>query len=176
MIQIQDKKFKEYLSEEEILKAVNSIGATINQDYQGKDLVLLGILNGSFMFVSDLMKKLTIQPNLSFIKLASYEGDQSSGSVKQLLGLDIDLDDKHVLIVEDIVDTGKTLTHIVKSLENEGAASVEVATLFLKPVVYDKSIALKYVGIEIENVFVVGYGMDYNGYGRELPELYQLDA
>lgn len=176
MITIHDRQFKKYLSEEDILNTVKKLAEAINKFYLDKDLVLLSILNGSFMFTSDLMKRLTLQPELSFLKLASYEGDQSTGDVKELIGLDTELDGKHVLVVEDIVDTGNTLEHIVASLNNEGAESVKIASLFLKPEVYDKDIPIDFVGKEIDNVFVVGYGMDYDGKGRELPELYQLEV
>lgn len=175
MIQIKDKKFKKYLSSQEIQAAITSIAEAINKDYQGKDLVVLGILNGAFIFTSDLVKQLDVSPEISFLKLSSYQGEKTTGKVTELIGLDEDLEGKHILIVEDIVDTGNTLGHIISALENEGASSVKTASLFLKPDVYDKSIKLDYVGKEIPNLFVIGYGMDYLGHGRELEDLYQIE-
>lgn len=174
MIQIKDKQFKKYLSKEEIQETVQELAAKVTAEYEGKELVLLGILNGCFLFLSDLVREMKIDPEISFLKLSSYEGSESSGHVKQLIGLDEGLDGKHVLIVEDIVDTGNTLEHIISSLENEGAESVKVCTLLLKPDVYSKDIAIDYVGREIPNDFVVGYGMDYDGFGRSLEDLYQV--
>lgn len=174
MIQIKDKKFKKYLSKEEIRTIIAGLAEQINKDYAGKDLVLLGILNGSFLFISDLVRKINLDPEVSFLKLSSYEGSQSSGQVKQLIGLDEGLENKHVLIVEDIVDTGNTLEHIISSLDNEGADSVKICTLLLKPEVYSKDIPIDYVGKEIPNDFVVGYGMDYDGLGRSYEDLYQV--
>ncbi|MBU2915995.1 hypoxanthine phosphoribosyltransferase [Reichenbachiella agariperforans] len=176
MIQIEDKKFVPYLTSDEVQDIVSQMADQISADYADKPLVLLGILNGSFMFLSDLVKKMTIDPEISFLKLASYEGIKSTGKVKDLIGLDEDLDQKHVLIIEDIVDTGNTLAHIISALENEGAESVKIATLFFKPKVYTKDISVDYVGKAIPNDFVVGYGMDYNGHGRTLPDVYQQEG
>ncbi|UXP33720.1 hypoxanthine phosphoribosyltransferase [Reichenbachiella agarivorans] len=175
MIQIEDKKFKKYLDNKEIEEIVSQLADQISKDYQDKTVVLLGILNGSFIFLSDLVKKMSIDPEISFLKLASYDGQKSTGKVKKLIGLDEDLDQKHVLIVEDIVDTGNTLAHIISSLENEGAESVKILTLFHKPDVYNKSIPIDYIGKSIPNDFVIGYGMDYKGYGRSLVDLYQIE-
>ncbi|PIB37196.1 hypoxanthine phosphoribosyltransferase [Reichenbachiella sp. 5M10] len=174
MVQIQDKKFKKYLSNEEIQSIVRDLAQQISQDYANKEVVLLGILNGSFMFLSDLVQEMSIDPEISFLKLASYSGEESTGNVKQLIGLDEDLDQKHVLIVEDIVDTGNTLEHIISSLENEGTESVKILTLFHKPDMYTKDITVDYIGKSIPNDFVVGYGMDYNGHGRTFKDLYQM--
>ncbi|SHJ98026.1 hypoxanthine phosphoribosyltransferase [Reichenbachiella agariperforans] len=176
MIQIEDKKFVPYLTSDEVQGIVSQMADQISADYEDKPLVLLGILNGSFMFLSDLVKKMTIDPEISFLKLASYEGSKSTGKVKDLIGLDEDLDQKHVLIIEDIVDTGNTLAHIISALENEGAESVKIATLFFKSKVYSKDIPVDYVGKAIPNDFVVGYGMDYNGHGRTLPDVYQQEG
>ena len=173
MIQIQDKKFKEYLSTEQIDAGVTRLAEMIDKDYEGRDLIVLGILNGSFMFLSDLVKKMNIDPHISFVKLASYDGT-SSGEMKSLIGLGESLEGKNILIVEDIVDTGNTLEHLLSVISQEVPKSIKVATMFYKPLAYQKERPIEYVGIEIENLFVVGYGMDYDGLGRNLTSLYQI--
>lgn len=174
MITIGDQNFEEFLSDEEIQACVKQLARKIDHDYKNKALVILGILNGSFLFVADLAKHLTIDPEISFLKFASYAGTTSTGQVHDLIGINEDLTDKHLLIVEDIVDSGTTLAHIMDILKDKKAASIETATLFFKPEAYQQTIPLKYVGKEIPNLFVVGYGMDYLGKGRNLTGLYQL--
>lgn len=174
MIEIGDKQFEEYLTADQIQSCVKSLALQINKDFRGKNLLILGILNGSFLFVADLVKYMTIDPEISFLKFASYEGTSSTGSVKDLIGINEDLAGKHILIVEDIVDSGTTLAHIMGLLEGKGAASIETATLFFKPDAYKQDIHLRYIGKEIPNLFVVGYGMDYQSKGRNLTGLYQL--
>ncbi|WP_422360728.1 hypoxanthine phosphoribosyltransferase [Reichenbachiella sp.] len=174
MIQIGDKQFEEYLTPDQIQSYVQSLAAQIDRDYAGKDLLILGILNGSFLFVADLAKYMTSDPEISFLKFASYDGTSSTGNVKDLIGINEDLADKHILIVEDIVDSGTTLAHIMGLLESKGAASIQTATLFFKPEAYKQDIELRYIGKEIPNLFVVGYGMDYLSKGRNLTGLYQL--
>ena len=134
----------------------------------------MGVLNGSFMFVSDLMKKITIDCELSFVKLASYHGTQSSGAVNELIGLNDDITDRHVIVLEDIVDTGSTLEYLLDVLKTHDTASISVATLLLKPDVFKKKYPIQYVGKEIPNKFVVGYGLDYDELGRNLSAIYQL--
>ncbi|WP_420580102.1 hypoxanthine phosphoribosyltransferase [Reichenbachiella sp.] len=174
MIQIGDKQFVEYLTADQLESYVISLSMQIDKDYKGKDLLILGILNGSFLFVADLVKYMTIDPEISFLKFASYEGTSSTGNVKDLIGINEDLTGKHVLIVEDIVDSGTTLAHIMSLLKDKGAASIQIATLFFKPEAYKQDIELRYIGKEIPNLFVVGYGMDYQSKGRNLTGLYQL--
>jgi len=174
MIQIHDKKFKRFISEKEISRIIKNIADNINRDYSNKELLVIGILNGAFIFVSDLMKLLKIDPKISFLKFTSYAGISSSGVVNTLIGLNEDLKGKHVLVVEDIVDTGKTLTKVLNVLESSEPASLKVATLFFKPDAYQSQYPIAYIGKEIPNKFVVGYGMDYNGNGRGLTDLYQL--
>lgn len=174
MIQIEDKQFEEYLNADQIQSYVKSMAAQIDTDYERKDVLILGILNGSFLFVADLVKYMTIDPEISFLKFASYDGTSSTGQVKDLIGINEDLTDKHVLVVEDIVDSGTTLAHIMGLLEDKGAASIQTATLFFKPDAYKQAIELRYIGKEIPNLFVVGYGMDYQSKGRNLTGLYQL--
>ncbi|MBI3133802.1 MAG: hypoxanthine phosphoribosyltransferase [Bacteroidetes bacterium] len=173
-IQLHDKKFVPYISEKEIDEAIASIAERINRDFEGKKPVFMGVLNGSFMFVSDLMKKITIDCELSFVKLASYHGTESTGMVNALIGLNDELTDRHVVILEDIVDTGKTLEYLLEILKTHDTASLSVVTLLLKPDVFKKKYPLQYVGKNIPNKFVVGYGLDYNELGRNLREIYQL--
>lgn len=174
MIKIGDKEFQEFLSADEIQSCVKTLAQEIDRDFAGKDLLILGILNGAFLFAADLVKHMTTDPEISFLKFASYEGTTSSGKVKNLIGINEDFTDKHIVIVEDIVDSGNTLVHILELLKDKKAASISTATLFFKPEAYQQNIALQYVGKEIPNLFVVGYGMDYLGKGRNLTGLYQL--
>lgn len=174
MVQVGDKFFEEYLTASEIESIVKTLAKKIDTDYSNKPLMILGILNGSFLFLADLVRHLNIDPEISFAKFASYEGTNSTGQVRELVGIDEDISGKHILIVEDIVDSGTTLAHITNLLKAKQAAEISVATLFFKPEAYKQSLPLQYVGKEIPNLFVVGYGMDYNGKGRNLMGLYQL--
>lgn len=174
MIQIHDKKFEPYISKVKIKEAITQLADEINHSYANKNVVLLSVLNGSFMFCSDLAKKLTCQPEIHFIKLQSYVGTHSSGEVKTKLPLSIPLKDREVLVVEDIVDTGKTLEKLQAILEEEHVKSYEIATLLFKPEAFLGKNKPKFVGLEIPNNFVVGYGLDYNNLGREIPEILKI--
>jgi hypoxanthine phosphoribosyltransferase len=171
-IQILDKKFREYITEKDIRSRIKKIARQINKDLAGKDVVFIGILNGAFLFAADLFRKIDINARISFVKLASYEGTCSSGTIKELIGWNEDLNNKVIVVVEDIVDTGSTLERIVDELKMRKAFEIKIAALLLKPGVYNKKIKLDYVGFKIPNDFVVGYGLDYNGYGRNLPSVY----
>jgi len=173
-IKIHDKVFEPYLTEREIQKEISRIAEEINQKYIGKKPVFLGVLNGCFQFAANLMKKIDFECEISFVKVASYQGTQSTGQVKKLIGLDQKLKDRHVVIIEDIVDTGNTIEAIYEELSGTGARSIAVATLLFKETVYDKEIPIEFVAKKIEPEFVVGYGLDYDGYGRNLNELYVL--
>ena len=159
---------------EAISKRVDELAAQINRDYAGKDVVFIGILNGAFLFAADLFKKIDLKARISFVKLASYEGTRSSGSIKELIGWNEDIKGMEVVVIEDIVDTGHTLELIVGELKVRKAANVRIATLLFKPDAYKKTIPVEYVGFSIPNDFVVGYGLDYDGYGRNLPSVYTL--
>ncbi len=174
VIKVHDKSFETYLSEETIQERVKAIAAQINTDYEGKRPFFIAVLNGSFMFAADLFRHLTIEADICFIKLASYKGMQSSGKVITTIGLDDDLFGKDVIIVEDIVDTGKTLHNFLPRLEHQQPASMKIATLLHKPEATEFALKLEYVGFSIPNKFVVGYGLDYDGLGRNLKEIYQL--
>lgn len=173
-VEVLDKRFRELITEKEINKRIAVIAEEINRDFSGKEVVFLGILNGAFLFAAELIKRITLRARISFVKLASYEGTSSSGTIKELIGWNEDIRGMEVIIVEDIVDTGSTLERIVDELNIRKVESVKVASLLLKPGAYTKDIHLDYVGFEIPNDFVIGYGLDYDGYGRNLTSIYTL--
>ncbi len=173
-IKIHDKVFEPYISAEEIDKQVTRLASELHSKYIGKKPVFIGVLNGCFYFAADLLKKIDFDCEISFVKVASYQGTQSTGNVRQLLGLDQSIKGRHVIILEDIVDTGNTIEAVSEIIQNMGAETVSTATLLFKPKVYTKDIPIDYVAIEIEPDFVVGYGLDYDGLGRNINELYVL--
>lgn len=174
VIRVHDKSFETYLSEDTIQNRIGELATMINKDYAGKRPFFIAILNGSFMFASDLFKRLTVEADICFIKLASYKGLESSGKVVTTIGLDDDLYGKDVVIVEDIVDTGKTLHNFLPRLEHQQPQSLKIATLLHKPEATEYPLKLDYIGFDIPNKFVVGYGLDYDGLGRNFKEIYQL--
>ena len=174
-VTLKDKTFRVNIPGSEINKAVGEIAHRINSELKDKKPLFLSVLNGSFMFASDLMKKLTIDCEISFVKVSSYHGTETSGSVKQLIGLNENIKGRTVVIVEDIVDTGLTIVSVVKQLEAMEPAEIKIATLLYKPEAYRKKIELDYVAIVVPNDFLVGYGLDYDGLGRNLPDIYVLD-
>ena len=174
-MKIKDLDFEKFISEEEIKQKIASIAETIDDHYKEKTPVFLPILNGSFMFGADLLKQISIPCRVSFVKISSYVGTVSSGQIKTLIGLDESLFNQHILIVEDIIDTGLTLQKIVEELKSLGTKSVEVISLLRKKPARDKGIVVKYLGFEIESEFVVGYGLDYDGLGRNLKEIYKTN-
>jgi len=173
-MQVLDLTFTDYLSAKTIADRVAILGAQINEDFGDKNPLFLCILNGSFMFASDLYKHISTPSEISFVKLASYKGTTSTGTVVNMIGLDKDLFNRHVVIIEDIVDTGKTLFEFLPTIEHQQPASISICTLLQKPEALKHDVAVKYVGFAIPNKFVIGYGLDYNGYGRNLPEIYQV--
>lgn len=174
VVHVHDKSFEIYLSEETIHNRIKEMAAAINIDYKGKKPLFIAILNGSFIFAADLFRHLDIQAELCFIKLASYKGMKSSGNVVTSIGLEDDLFGKDVLIVEDIVDTGKTLHNFLPKLVHQQPRSLKIVTLLHKAEATTYPLQLDYVGFEIPNKFVVGYGLDYDGLGRNLRQIYQL--
>ena len=174
VIKVHDKSFETYLSEEIIQQRIKEMAVDINQDYEGKRALFIAILNGSFMFAADLFKHLTIPAELCFIKLASYKGMKSSGKVVTSIGLEEDIFGKEVVIVEDIVDTGKTLHRFLPKLMHQQPQSLKIATLLHKSEATEYPLKLDYIGFDIPNKFVVGYGLDYDGLGRNLKEIYQV--
>jgi hypoxanthine phosphoribosyltransferase len=174
-ITVKDKSFRPYLSAEEINAAITRVALEINKDYKGSTPLFLGILNGSFMFFSDLLKSINLECTVSFVKLASYEGTNTTGIVNELIGLNEDIRGRDVILVEDIVDTGNTLVKLFDILADKDPKSIKIATLLFKPEAYKKSHIINYVGKEIPNDFVLGYGLDYDGLGRNLSSIYVLN-
>lgn len=175
-VTLNDKTFKVNIPAVEINKAVGEIAHRINIELKDKKPLFLVVLNGAFMFASDLLKKITIDCEISFVKLSSYHGGtQTSGSVKQLIGLDQNIKGRTIVIVEDIVDTGLTMENLLNQLESMEAADVRICTLLYKPEAFRKKFDLHYVAIVVPNDFLVGYGLDYDGLGRNLPDIYVLD-
>jgi len=172
---IQDKTFKLNITAKDIDTAVAELAGRINSDLKDKKPLFLPVLNGSFMFTADLMKKITIDCEISFIKVDSYSGTSSIGSVRELIGLNRDIKGRIVVIIEDIVDTGLTIENVVSQLQLMEPAEIKIATLLYKPEAYHKQLELDYVAMVVPNDFLVGYGLDYNGYGRNLPDIYVLE-
>ena len=173
-LRVHDKWFDPFLTSEEIQARVSALAAQINNDYAGKNPLFIAILNGSFIFASDLFKKLTIDAEICFIKLASYKGSKSTGQVVTAIGLDNEIFGRHVVIIEDIVDTGKTLTEFLPQLHHQQPASMRIVALLHKPDANTFPVPIDYLGFAIPDKFVVGYGLDYNGLGRNIPEIYKL--
>lgn len=174
-IEIEDKEFDLLIEYDQIKKRTRFLGIQLNVDYENKVPLFLGVLNGSFMFMADLIKQINISSEISFVKISSYNGsDISSGVVKEVIGLEVDLKNRDVIIVEDIVDTGITLSYLLEKVKSQNPASVSVCTLLFKPNSLQKEIEeIDYVGFEIQNEFVVGYGLDYKGLGRNLTDIYR---
>ena len=174
MIQLHDKQFVPFISAEEIDFAIATMAAQVEADFADEIPVFVGVLNGAFMVVSDFMKHYKKPCEVSFIKLASYEGTESTNEVKQLIGLNQDLSGRTVIVIEDIVDTGNTVLELKDLFKKQNVKHFKIATLFFKPDAFKKDIKIDYVGIRIPNKFIVGFGLDYDGLGRNLPEVYQL--
>lgn len=173
-VTIKDKTFETSISAAEIQEHVKALAESINHDFEGKNPLFLAVLNGSFIFAADLMRELTIPCEISFVKLASYQGITSTGKVHEVLGINEDLTNRHVVIVEDIVDTGRTMKQMVESLGTRNPASVSICTLFVKPEKLQEHLDIKYAAFSIPNDFIVGYGLDYDQQGRNLKEIYSL--
>ena len=173
-IQVKDREFEVFLKEEDIQKEIKRVAAEINRDYVGKEPLFLCILNGSFMFAADLLKDVNIPCNVSFVKVSSYQGTDTTGKVKELMGLQEDVEGRHIIIVEDIVDTGYTMRDVLDLLAEKKAASVQVCALLCKPDKLKVDINLKYLAMNIPNGFIVGYGLDYDGFGRNSRDIYKI--
>ncbi len=173
-IQIKDKLFSLSMPESDILKAVKAVANQINTDLSGSNPLFICVLNGAFMFASDLMKEISFPCEITFIKLSSYEGLYTSGSVKEIIGLNESVVGRNVVVVEDIVDTGITMERILESLVAKGAKDIHVATFLQKPDALQRDIKIDYIAMKIPNDFIVGYGLDYDGYGRNLKDIYTV--
>ena len=172
---IHGHTFKVKITAAEIQKAVADIARQINSDAKDKKPLFLAVLNGSFMFAADLLKKINVECEISFMKLSSYEGTSSTGKITQLIGINEEIKGRNIIVLEDIVDTGNTIEKISELLKEQGAADVKIATLLFKPKAYTKTIPIEYAAIVVPNDFLVGYGLDYNGLGRNLADIYVLD-
>ncbi|MEN8226471.1 MAG: hypoxanthine phosphoribosyltransferase [Bacteroidota bacterium] len=173
-VKVRDKEFSLFLNAEEIDKAVEKVAEMINIDMKGRDPLFLCILNGAFVFASDLLKKVEVDCEISFVKLSSYVGTSTTNSVRELIGLDEILNGRTVVIIEDIIDTGITMAYTLEKLRKLGASDVRIATLLFKPEAFKKDYPIDYVGMVIPNEFIVGYGLDYDGHGRNLPDIYKI--
>lgn len=173
-IKIKDKDFAVSIPESKILCEVERLAAQISRDLEGKNPLFLGILNGSFMFAADLFRRITIPAEISFVKFASYDGVSSTGVIKELIGLTEDIAGRTIVIVEDIIDTGCTMKKLLEDLGARAPESIHVCTLLLKPEKLKVALDVEYVALEIPNDFIVGYGLDYNQEGRNLPHIYQV--
>ena len=174
-IQIKDKRFTTFIPEEKILTEVARVADEINRDLSGSDPLFVSVLNGSFMFTADLMKRLDIPCEISFVKLASYEGTSTTGRVKELVGLNDDISGRIVVIVEDIVDTGLTMQRLLETLRAKNPKDIRIATLLVKPDKLQVDLKIDYVAMNIPNDFIVGYGLDYDGYGRNFRDIYIVE-
>ena len=171
-VDIKDKTFETSIPEEEIMRRVKAVADKMSSDLKGKNPLRLGVLNGTFIFADDLMRMLDIECEISFVKMSSYEGTQSTGNVKKLVGLNEDIEGRTIVIVEDIVDTGLTMERMIEYLKGFNPAEIHICTLLLKPENLKRKLDIEYVAMEIPNDFIVGYGLDYDGLGRNLRDIY----
>ena len=173
-LQIKDKTFETYLTEDQLKKRIKELGAQIAADFNGEELVLLGVLNGSFLFLADLVREISLPLECEFIKISSYAGLESTGQVTEVVGIPATISGKSVVVVEDIVDTGRSMAYLLNQLTAYRPKRIALATLLFKKEAFAFNYPLDYVGFEIPNKFVVGFGLDYDGAGRNYPEIYQL--
>ena len=173
-IELLDKKFELSITSSHIQNIISEIADRMNNDLKGKDIIFISILNGAFMFTADLCKKLNLNCQISFVKIASYKGTSTTGKVNKLIGINENLRNKTVIILEDIVDTGITLENIINQINEFEPNEIKIATLFFKSEVYQKKIQIDYIGMKIPDKFIVGYGLDYEGYGRNLEDVYTV--
>ena len=174
IIKVKDKTFKTFIPEEKIQQRVKAVAEKINKDLAGRNPLFLAVLNGSFVFAADLMRYITIPCEISFVKLASYQGTTSTGRVKEIIGINEELQGRTVVIVEDIVDTGKTMKRMLESLGTRNPESLHICTLLVKPNKLEENLNIEYVAMEIPNDFIVGYGLDYDQQGRNLRDIYTV--
>lgn len=174
-ITLNDKVFRVMIPAEQIDAAVGRVAASLNERYAGRTPIFLGVLSGSFLFLSDLVRKTTFNSQLSFVKISSYEGTESTGKVKQQLGVDFDIEGRDIIIVEDIIETGHSMNYLLDHLRRRNPASIAICTLFFKPDKFLYEYKVDYVALSIGNEFIVGYGLDYNQLGRNLKDIYVID-
>jgi hypoxanthine phosphoribosyltransferase len=174
LLKVHDKYFAPYITETELQQRIAEMGKAIDTDYNGMKPLFIAILNGSFMFASDLFKNVTVEAEICFIKLASYKGTKSSGQVITAIGLDTDIVNRHIIVLEDIIDTGKTMSEFLPQIMNQQPASLKLAALLHKPEATVYPIEIDYLGFTVPDKFLLGYGLDYDGLGRNIKEIYQL--
>lgn len=174
IIKVKDKSFTVTISERAIKRQIKRIADQINRDYEGKRPVFLAVLNGSFIFAADLLREIDLPCEISFVKLASYEGTNTTGSVREVIGLNINITGRPVIIVEDIVDTGLTMAHMLDTLKKQNPESIDICTLLLKPSKLQVKLDIRYCCKQIPDDFVVGYGLDYDGFGRNTKDIYTI--
>lgn len=173
-VKIKDKEFELFLSQEVIEKAIDQVALKMNKDLADSNPLFVCILNGAFMFVSELMKRVDMPSEMTFVKLSSYSGVSTTGNIREVIGLVEDIKDRTVVVIEDIVDTGHTMVKILAELEKKSPKEIKIATLLFKPKALQTEVKLDYVALEIPSDFIVGYGLDYDGYGRNLPDIYKV--
>lgn len=175
-IRVLDKDFSPTIPAEEIMRQVRRVAAEINRDYEGQSPLFLVVLNGAFIFAADLMREITLQAEVSFVKLASYAGTATTGTVREVIGLNTDITGRPIIIVEDIVESGITMAHMIDALKKQNPKSIDICTMLLKPEKLEVKLNIRYVAMEIPNDFILGYGLDYNGQGRGLKDIYTLKS
>lgn len=174
ILQVKDKRFRVSITAEEIQQQVKRVAAEINRDFAGKEPIFLAVLNGSFIFAADLMREVTLPCEISFVKMTSYAGTNTTGTIREVIGLNVDIKDRPVIIVEDIVDTGLTMAHMLETLKTHNPSSIDICTLLLKPEKLKVALDVKYCALQIPNDFIVGYGLDYDGQGRNSKDIYTI--
>ena len=174
-IKLHDKTFRVLIPAEDIDKAVTRVAEQLNERYEGRTPIFLGVLSGSFLFLADLVRKVNFENQLAFVKISSYNGTESTGNVKQLIGVDFDIEGRDIIIVEDIVETGHSMNYLLDYLGKKNPASVSICTLFFKPEKFLYKYNIDYTALSIGNEFIVGYGLDYNQLGRNLKDIYVID-
>lgn len=173
-IQVKDKTFAVSIPQEKIISEVKRVAGEISRDYAGREPVFLAVLNGSFVFAADLLREISLPCEISFVRLASYQGVSTTGEIREIMGLNIDITGRPVVIVEDIVDTGLTMAHMIETLKKHNPSSVDICTLLLKPGKLQVDLDIRYCCMQIPNDFIVGYGLDYDGFGRNTKDIYTL--
>jgi hypoxanthine phosphoribosyltransferase len=173
-VKVKDKEFETFIPALQIEEVVQQLADRINADFEGKNPLFLAILNGSFVFAADLLRKISIPCNISFVKFASYSGTQTTEVVKELIGVNEDISGRHIILIEDIIDTGNTIESILSDLAKMKPAEVKIACFCHKPDAFRKSYKIDFIGMNIPDEFIVGYGLDYDGYGRNLPDIYKI--
>lgn len=173
-IRVLDKEFAPSIPAEEIMQQVRRVAGEINKDYEGQQPLFLVVLNGAFVFAADLMREISVPAEVSFVKLASYEGTSSTGTVREVIGLNTDITGRPIIIVEDIVESGITMAHMIETLKKQNPKSIDICTLLVKPEKLEVKLDIRYVAMEIPNDFILGYGLDYDGLGRGLKDIYTI--